>query len=129
MLDASDVLTEACFAAWLEFRGGLVPADGAKTFQRVLTSHVTGAPIHKLPLSRPGGTHNNAQSRARHAGSDGRQPFEADEEAAVLAALRVKRVWPAFANGDSSIGRKGFRSYGFHEARSSFRSGSANTPL
>ena len=48
-------------------------------------------------------------------GSDGRQPFTPEEEAAILAVLRVKRVWPAFAGTNVSIGCKGFRSSGFHE--------------
>jgi len=48
-------------------------------------------------------------------GSDGRQPFTPEEEAAILTVLRIKRVWPAFAGSGLSIGCKGFRSCGYHE--------------
>ena len=47
--------------------------------------------------------------------SDGRRPFTEAEEEAVLEVVRAKRVWPAFKGTTSSIGIKGFRSYGYHE--------------
>jgi len=49
------------------------------------------------------------------AAADGRRPFEPEEEAAVLLELRRKRVWPCFADKETSIGAKGYRGYGYHE--------------
>ena len=67
--DARQVNSAACYQDWVATRGSL-PADPEKTFQRSLTAHVTG--------------------------SDGRQPFSADEEEAILRVLRIKQKWPAF---------------------------------
>jgi len=63
--------------------------DMEKTFQRVLTAHCTG--------------------------SDGRRPFDPEEEKAILQAIRLKRQWPAFRGSSLTIGLKGFRGIGFHE--------------
>jgi hypothetical protein len=87
-LDASAVIGRECFEEWKESRkssGG----DYEKGFQRSLTAHLTR--------------------------SDGRRPFDPDEEAAVLLVVRARRVWPAFEGTSLKIGQKGFRALGFHE--------------
>jgi len=76
------VISRECYEDWLSTRSR-APAEPEKTFQRTLTCTVSG--------------------------TDGRQPFTPEEEAAVLKQLRVKRVWPAFAETGLAIGIKGFR--------------------
>jgi len=81
---ADGVISRECYEDWLSTRASL-PVEPEKTFQRALTSTVSG--------------------------TDGRQPFLPEEEAAVLKQLRVKRVWPAFADTGLAIGIKRFRGY------------------
>jgi len=87
-LDARGVTSVECYRAWLESRKS-VSSSPEKTFQRALSGHVTGA--------------------------DGRVPFEAEEEAAILKALRRKARWECFKHCDVKFGESGFRSKGFHE--------------
>jgi len=88
VIDASAVNGPECYRQWLDSRSE-VSVDPAKSFQRCLTAHLTG--------------------------SDGRQPFQSDEEEAILRVVRLKCKWPAFAGTDLTIGLKGFRAHGFHE--------------
>jgi len=81
-----------------------MPPDPEKTFQRCLS---TRARRSREPA--------NAFAAAHITSSDGRRPFTEAEEDAVLEVVRAKRVWPAFKGTASSIGIKGFRSYGYHE--------------
>jgi len=82
-IDAEGVISRACYEDWLATRSRSA-GEPEKTFQRILTCCVSG--------------------------TDGRQPFTADEEAGVLEQIRRKRVWPAFADTAFAIGSKGFRS-------------------
>jgi hypothetical protein len=86
-LDASAIVGAECFAAWRQSRVGDI--DMERNFQRCLTAHLTK--------------------------SDGRKPFDAAEEKAVLRVVRQKRTWPAFQGTTHRIGQKGFRALGFHE--------------
>jgi len=81
-VDAEDMISRACYEDWLSTRSR-IPAEPEKTFQRILTSTVSG--------------------------TDGRQPFTPEQETTVLKQLRVKRAWPAFADTGLTIGIKGFR--------------------
>jgi len=81
-VSADGILSRACYEDWLSTRSRL-PSEPEKTFQRILTSTVSG--------------------------TDGRQPFAPEEENAVLKQLRIKRVWPAFEDTGLTIGIKGFR--------------------
>jgi len=83
---AGGVTSRECYEDWLCTRS-CAPAEPEKTFQRILACTVSG--------------------------TDGRQPFTPEEEAAVLKQLRVKRVWPAFADTGLAIGIKGFRGCAF----------------
>jgi len=65
-VDASRVVSKECYDQWLKTRIG-VKNDPERTFQRALTAHLTG--------------------------SDGRQAFLPEEEAAILNVVRLKRVW------------------------------------
>ena len=65
-VDASRVVSKECYEHWLKTRIG-VTNQPEKTFQRALTAHLTG--------------------------SDGRQAFLPEEEAAILNVVRLKRVW------------------------------------
>jgi hypothetical protein len=68
VLDASGVVSKACFDEWVATRVVQTPNfDYEKSFQRALTAHLTG--------------------------SDGRKPFEPEEEEAVLQVVRQKRAW------------------------------------
>ena len=87
-IEAEGVLSRACYEDWLSTRSH-ASKDSEKNFQRILTSSVTG--------------------------TDGRQPFSPMEEHAIVKMLRQKRVWPAFANSQFSIGSKGFRSCVAHQ--------------
>jgi hypothetical protein len=86
-LDASAVVGTECFAEWRMNRVG--QPDMERNFQRCLTAHLTK--------------------------SDGRKPFDPDEEEAVLKVVRHRRTWPAFQGTRHHIGQKGFRVLGFHE--------------
>ena len=68
--DASRVVGRECFEEWKKGRTRLEDAsleDQAKIFQRNLTGHLTGV--------------------------DGRVPFAPEEEQAILAVVRQKKVW------------------------------------
>ena len=65
-VDALRVVSKDCYQQWLKTRIG-VTNQPEKTFQRALTAHLTG--------------------------SDGRQAFLPEEEAAILKVVRVKRTW------------------------------------
>lgn len=41
-VDASGVISQACYCHWLEARGTLPSDDAAKKFHRTLTNHVSG---------------------------------------------------------------------------------------
>jgi len=82
-VNAEGVISRACYEDWLATRSRCA-CEPEKTFQRILTCCVSG--------------------------TDGRQPFSAEEEAGVLEQIRLKRVWPAFADTNFAIGSKGFRS-------------------
>jgi hypothetical protein len=82
-ISAERLISRACYEDWLSTRSH-APNEPEKTFQRILTSCVTG--------------------------TDGRTPFTPAEEAAVLWQIRQKRVWPAFVNSPFTVGIKGFRS-------------------
>jgi len=85
-VNAEGVISRACYTDWLSRAAPSrsSPAEPEKTFQRILTCCVSG--------------------------TDGRQPFTPEEEAAVLKQIRVKRVWPAFCGTEFAIGAKGYRS-------------------
>jgi len=68
-IDAHQVVSKNCYEHWLGTRIGTTK-DPERTFQRTLTAHLTG--------------------------SDGRQPFLPEEEAAILNVVRVKSVWWVF---------------------------------
>jgi len=73
---------------------GYVPREPFKCFQRTLTAHLTA--------------------------SDGRAPFDPEEEVAIMSVLTQKKQWPAFEGTTSTIGATGFRSTGFHELGASY---------
>jgi len=83
-INAERLISRACYEDWLSTRSH-IPNEPEKTFQRILTSCVTG--------------------------TDGRTPFTPAEEAAVLVQIRQQRVWPAFTDSPLTVGIKGFRSY------------------
>ena len=78
-----DVTSLACYEDWLSTRAR-PPKEPEKTFQRILTCTVSG--------------------------TDGRTPFTPEEEEKILKQIRLKRVWPAFADSSFIVGVKGFRS-------------------
>ena len=78
-----DVTSLACYEDWLSTRAR-PPNEPEKTFQRILTCTVSG--------------------------TDGRTPFTPEEEEKILKQIRLKRVWPAFADSSFIVGVKGFRS-------------------
>ncbi|KAH9253297.1 hypothetical protein BASA81_008648 [Batrachochytrium salamandrivorans] len=85
-LDASEVISEACFEDWSTAHRFGSPTT--EKFKRALLGHVTGV--------------------------DGRVPFNQEEEAAVLLVVRIKQPWPLKENA-SKLGLSGFRGKGFHE--------------
>jgi hypothetical protein len=92
--NASGINSLSCFNDWIAHRSSEKPMSQEnlqKTFQRILTCHITG--------------------------SDGRQPFSPAEEDAILRILRQKRIWPAFSGTNSNIGHRGFRTLGYHEKK------------
>jgi len=102
-IDASDVVSKACFDDWCLGRPNLSSEGLCRTFQRVLKAHITG--------------------------SEGREPFHNDEEAAILKVIRKKQIWPAFTGTKLTIGCRGFRGYGFHERQQTLNSSSNESPL
>ena len=66
VLDASAVIGRECYEAWLKNKD-VVPSNPERVFQRSLNSHVTAV--------------------------DGRQPFAAQQEEAILKILRKKQIW------------------------------------
>mmetsp|Transcript_9547 Transcript_9547/g.15638 ORF Transcript_9547/g.15638 Transcript_9547/m.15638 type:complete len:572 (-) Transcript_9547:52-1767(-) len=93
IVDASKVLDKEGFQYWLETRRGSLKYP-EESFRRSVTAHVTGL--------------------------DGRKPFPANVEAALLRELRKQRVWPCFQgvsrNGKNiNIGLQGFRTLGYNE--------------
>jgi len=88
-IDASEVVSKACFDDWCLGRSCQSSAGLSRSFQMVLTAHITG--------------------------SGGRQPFQHDEEAAILKVIRKKQIWPAFKGTKLTIGCRGFRGHGYHE--------------
>ena len=93
-LNASAVLSVDCYHAWLNARK-TTPGRPDEAFRRVLTAHVRA--------------------------SDGRKPFQPEEEEAVLIELRKKMIWPCFLQTDSRVGINGFRAQGYHEKMNSLR--------
>lgn len=87
-LDASRINSKECYEAWLGSRKGNCRRP-ERFFQRTLTAHISG--------------------------TDGRTPFQAEEEEAILRWLRVKQRWPCFEQSSVRFGEQGFRSKGFHE--------------
>jgi len=69
IIDAEGVVSKACYENWLTTRGptGADIESPERVFQRTLTGCLTAA--------------------------DGRRPFDADEEAAILRTIRLKRIW------------------------------------
>ncbi|KAH9254866.1 hypothetical protein BASA81_007116 [Batrachochytrium salamandrivorans] len=87
VVDASQITSKACYQAWLLAQRKFEEhASDPKKFHRALTNHVSGV--------------------------DGRHPFEAGEEAAILCELRKKSPWPCFPH--AAIGW-GYRGKGYHE--------------
>jgi len=68
VIDASGVVSFACYEAWVKNRTAM-PGEPERIFRRSLISHVTSV--------------------------DGRQPFTAKEEEAILRVLRRKQIWYA----------------------------------
>ena len=91
VLNASGVVSKACFDDWSTGRSSLSSKGLSRIFQRTLTSHITG--------------------------TDARQPFKPDEEEAILKVIRKQQQWPAFYGTNLTIGSRGFRSHGYHEKR------------
>lgn len=88
-VDASQLLSRACYLGWLRAKSVAQESDDeAKRFLRTLTNHVSG--------------------------TDGRCPFEEDEERAILHLLRARNPWPCFPAHLSHFGRR-YRGKGFHE--------------
>jgi len=87
-IDASGVVSKECFNAWVDSRKKDT-RDIQKAFRKSLSGHITSL--------------------------DGRTPFTAEEEVAVLQIVRRKVQWPCFEGTNIICGRKGFRSQGFHE--------------
>ncbi|KAH9260930.1 hypothetical protein BASA81_000626 [Batrachochytrium salamandrivorans] len=75
-VDASGVISTACYSNWLEAKGALPSDDEAKKFHRTLTNH------------------------------DGRVPFDPEEEAAILLLFRQRKSWPCLPDHFSEIGKR-----------------------
>lgn len=89
-IDVSGVISRQCFRAWLELKNVSESDAESLKFRRVLTNHVSG--------------------------TDGRCPFDPDEEEAILTLLRKKVSWPCFPPHLAHLGMR-YRSRGFHERR------------
>mmetsp|Transcript_285 Transcript_285/g.298 ORF Transcript_285/g.298 Transcript_285/m.298 type:complete len:274 (-) Transcript_285:803-1624(-) len=88
-VDASKILSKACYEHWLETRQS-PPQRPQESFRRAVTAHVRAA--------------------------DGRRPFPEDIEPAVLTELRKKGPWKCF-DKDSSIGKLGYKKKGYWEEK------------
>ncbi|KAH9260807.1 hypothetical protein BASA81_001274 [Batrachochytrium salamandrivorans] len=89
-VDASRIHSMECYQRWLAVRKAVDSDSEARKYQRALSNHLSGV--------------------------DGRSSFEKDEEAAILAVLRVKQRWPCFPT--RMVGLSGFRARGYHEKSS-----------
>lgn len=89
-IDASQILSPACYDAWVKSRRKK-PKKPQEAFRRALTAHCRGV--------------------------DGRKPFTEGVERSLLVELRRKKPWACFENckGCGSIGVQGFPSQGYHE--------------
>lgn len=87
--DASGVISVECFHTWLQRKQAIKSEKEARKFLRTLGSHLGGF--------------------------DNRVPFSPQEEAAILLVVRVKKVWPCFQGLNVTLGKRGFRSQGYHE--------------
>ena len=87
--EASKLLSKDCYKRWMASRR-TTPKQPEESFRRVLTAHVCGV--------------------------DGRRPFPPKVEASLLKVLRKKEVWDCFKDTPYSIGIRGFRNQGLHEA-------------
>uniref|UniRef100_A0A7S3PHE1 Uncharacterized protein n=1 Tax=Aplanochytrium stocchinoi TaxID=215587 RepID=A0A7S3PHE1_9STRA len=85
--DATEVLSMECYQRWLQTRQKR-PKMPEESFRRAITAHVRGA--------------------------DGRRPFSAEVETAILKELRKKGCWKCFSR-ESTIGKLGYKKYGYHE--------------
>jgi len=119
-VDASAVHSKACFEAWYA-RGYARPSMVGSG----INSRVHRLASRRSELREPEDVFRRTLT-AHVSGRDNRAPFEADEEAAILAVLRQKRPWPAFKDEGFSIGRSGYRAFGFHEKCKSSIHASAN---
>mmetsp|Transcript_12863 Transcript_12863/g.16712 ORF Transcript_12863/g.16712 Transcript_12863/m.16712 type:complete len:259 (+) Transcript_12863:458-1234(+) len=88
--DASPILSKKCYDTWVSTRKGTLKQP-QESFRRVLTAHVCGM--------------------------DGRRPFPEDVENSLLKVLRKREVWECFRGTGVSIGIRGFRNIGCHEAK------------
>ena len=95
-IEASEVVSEACFDDWRLGSSSQSSAGLSRTFQRELKVRITG--------------------------SGGRQPFEPDEEESILKMIRKKEIWPAFRSTELTIGCRGFRVPGYHERQQTLNS-------
>eukprot|EP00516_Mucochytrium_quahogii_P004418 CAMPEP_0203754218 /NCGR_PEP_ID=MMETSP0098-20131031/7848_1 /ASSEMBLY_ACC=CAM_ASM_000208 /TAXON_ID=96639 /ORGANISM=" , Strain NY0313808BC1" /LENGTH=217 /DNA_ID=CAMNT_0050645127 /DNA_START=499 /DNA_END=1152 /DNA_ORIENTATION=- len=92
--DASNIVGKDCYLAWLSTRKkqSVFPAD---VFRRTVIAHLTG--------------------------TKKRKPFPQEVEESLLKTVRVRHVWPCFAdvvdnNGKPvTFGHVGFRPRGYHE--------------
>jgi len=102
-IDASEVVSKACFDDWCTGRSDYLSTGLSRAFQSVLTAHI--------------------------AGSGCRQPFQHDEEAAILKVIRKKQIWPAFKGTELKTGCRGYRGHGYHEKQQAFNSSSNDSPM
>ena len=93
-VDASAILSRACFEQWLSTRQKSLKKP-EESFRKTVTAHAQG--------------------------TDGRKPFPPEVERSLLVELRQQQVWDCFRNrtfdnGERmNIGLQGFRGYGYHE--------------
>eukprot|EP00511_Aplanochytrium_stocchinoi_P009778 CAMPEP_0204863808 /NCGR_PEP_ID=MMETSP1348-20121228/3584_1 /ASSEMBLY_ACC=CAM_ASM_000700 /TAXON_ID=215587 /ORGANISM="Aplanochytrium stocchinoi, Strain GSBS06" /LENGTH=599 /DNA_ID=CAMNT_0052014235 /DNA_START=62 /DNA_END=1861 /DNA_ORIENTATION=+ len=88
-IDVSQIFSFACFNEWTLARK-IPPKNPAQSFRRTLTAHIRG--------------------------TDERQPFFADEEAAILEHIRKPDPFKyTFGITGHNIGQKGFGGVGYHE--------------
>jgi hypothetical protein len=93
-VDASAILSRACYEQWLSTRQKSLKKP-EESFRKTVTAHAQG--------------------------TDGRKPFPPEAERSLLVELRQQKVWDCFKNrtfdnGERmNIGLQGFRGYGYHE--------------